>query len=719
MKRIRAGFLLFVWLGQFASPLAFARNSTGKAEQPTNLDPAKAAEVAARAAAVPPAQVDVDSEALCGAKPPAGTDQTDQLKKIEKDMPPVQNQNRADWCYAFSASDILDYQIHMTKVRTGAPEPYSDANMVSPIDMVSAQRLYLDQHSNVPVANPGELNTSRGGASFDVFLGVQNLGGKVRSMAQIPFQPLDLNSDRAQKLAADFMKEYPDLQAAHVEDFNQLTGCYSPSDLFRTEPAFKKMLYGFRPMNEWLYQGATQGGDLSADGKILDHYQDLALAKGAPDLQIPPIVPNDFWTTSTSKFLGKIHEVLSTGQPMSTPVCVHDIEKDKNEKDPCGSHVMTIVGSGYVDGVCKIRLRNSWGKGWRDGGYTTLSVEEYLQAAKDQAKVGATDGTENLVLTWLTDEDPNAPAPVAGKRQKVENDNSVFLGTIVKTTRNDEPVHADGTYPSTLKYWTGTFSSKVSSRQETSENGLLVHVENAESKDDGGLNRVFSGDVTQTVHAGPWNFKTGVSKYDDGSSITYVDGKSSVFSNNAIWNPDKGTHFTGTAADGSPKDGTLIYKDGSSVRYDGGVRVEYKGAIWNQTTGSRLTGTITPDNKVIDGTVTFPDGGTIVSKAGAEVQYDNAIWNNINQTRFTGEVRNDSFYTGSLKYPDGSEQVYKDGKRDVGTFFGKDGAAFHYSGGMIDSVTNVVLFSGEKFTGKVYGKPDGTFTTTPPAPKTD
>ena len=50
----------------------------------------------------------------------------------------------------------------------------------------------------------------------------------------------------------------------------------------------------------------------------------------------------------------------------------------------CGPHQMTVVGSGYIttpEGkACTVRLRNSWGANWEDGGYINVPVEEFLNA---------------------------------------------------------------------------------------------------------------------------------------------------------------------------------------------------------------------------------------------------------------------------------------------------------------------------------------------------
>ena len=74
-----------------------------------------------------------------------------------------------------------------------------------------------------------------------------------------------------------------------------------------------------------------------------------------------------------------------------------------------------------------VRLRNSWGAHWGDAGYITSSAENFLRWQQN-ASAGMRG---QILLTWIGDE-PASPVPsaVAGKMVRIEDDISVFTGSM-------------------------------------------------------------------------------------------------------------------------------------------------------------------------------------------------------------------------------------------------------------------------------------------------
>jgi hypothetical protein len=70
------------------------------------------------------------------------------------------------------------------------------------------------------------------------------------------------------------------------------------------------------------------------------------------------------------------------------------------------------VGAGYVGNSCVLRIRNSWGTKWEDGGYLNVPVERLVKSLR----------TDETNLTWITPESSGENAgtdPLYGRKASV------------------------------------------------------------------------------------------------------------------------------------------------------------------------------------------------------------------------------------------------------------------------------------------------------------
>jgi hypothetical protein len=443
-------------------------------------------------AAASPEELD---QALCGPKRQA--DEPDKLASLQPELPPVLDQAPTSWCYAFAATDVLNYYIHRT-----SGTPYDDAHMLSPIDAVAAQRYYDDQyHLGILEDPPGHLSVGSGGNPYDVYIGVQELPA-MRSVAQVPFT----SSGGGDPVIKILVKQIKQGEKREEEEGGD------PAEI-------SKEIKTFRIVNGTLYSAALEKQWTDPKGETLDHYHELIETLAGPaDLKIPPFTVEIFKTEDQVKYLGKIRENLASGYPMNVSVTTTDVfpELMKHGRKPGGEHVMTVVGAGYEGGSCTVRLRNSWGVKSKHGspgkGYADLPVSQFLAAIGDYSILK--NKTAGYKIEWISPPDAQVPGGLAGKLQRLvgyQGDGTEFYGRSIQ--------HIKDTHKLKFSYVEGTHRAKDGSLK-IYENGELRRVERLPASK-GGL---FTGEVTEretTPDHYRITYVRGVIEYPDGSRVTY------------------------------------------------------------------------------------------------------------------------------------------------------------------------------------------------------
>ena len=120
--------------------------------------------------------MDEMEQVLCGERPLEDREERalrERAKRLEREMPPVQNQRPAEWCYAFVAADALSYHHYLNDGR-GREDFYRNSALVSPMDAVGTAVQYRDERSRYPLQSRGRVDTREGGDVEYVLRGVQH-----------------------------------------------------------------------------------------------------------------------------------------------------------------------------------------------------------------------------------------------------------------------------------------------------------------------------------------------------------------------------------------------------------------------------------------------------------------------------------------------------------------------------------------------------------------
>lgn len=333
------------------------------------------------------------SEALCG-KPNSQNNGPDSpsMKSIEKNMPPVHHQQSAGWCYAVSACDILNYNNHLaSKTKRQA---YSAKNEISVIDAVAKKNEWEDSHTDPRPVDFGKIDIKQGGDAFSFLTAMQEVK-KVRSQEQLPiasFEPENRHRNQTLRNALSHFGLGPDAN-----------GCD-----FLQSPA--KELY---QLNRALAQKAANGGNLKQASTVIENYPEYAKNFGNPEIDIPAIVPHLLDTLSAELFLTQIKSVIDKKQPVLISPCANKL---LDLGPGCGGHQMTVVGTAYIDTpegpTCTVRLRNTWGANWKDGGYINIPLDKFMSSFEPRTPYRAvwaetsTNGETNSSVRTYTNGPP-------------------------------------------------------------------------------------------------------------------------------------------------------------------------------------------------------------------------------------------------------------------------------------------------------------------------
>ena len=300
------------------------------------------------------AEVSDYDETLCGPRPPARmTEEQEKAENqriygIQKRLPPVANQHPSSWCYAYSSADLLNF--HLGSGST-------PSRQVSPLDLVAKERAYLERHATEGVLNSGLIHMDIGGNAMKLLIATQD-EPKVRSIEQVPVDSLDIEPQKARAKVRRMVAEFEKLGGSKKHDVI-LMG--EPCNRAMVEDhALGKNLNGILMVSEKIFDEATKIGAVAADGHAILRYPEVVKGLGPPAISIPPMVVHQFQSQEPTKVLAQTARVLATQRPLSVGICAAEIEpKIATAQDPCGAHAVTIVGAGYSDGKCYLRIRNS------------------------------------------------------------------------------------------------------------------------------------------------------------------------------------------------------------------------------------------------------------------------------------------------------------------------------------------------------------------------
>ena len=336
---------------------------------------------------------------LCGTRPEtlqAEKIQRENAQRLENLMPPVSDQSRASWCYAFASTDLINFH-HLQELAADPELFYNQENMVSPIDAVYLHNHYMEKYATSDLNL--SLDLKRGGTALDLLLGLQDNDYRIRSLEQISFDSLNEKNETAQTLLGDLIDHYKEVHGSDCPTYYSVGGLKCPSPLFNS-PEFQEQLYSFSLINKWLYDHAEEQGLLNEPHQ-LDHYHLIAQLKGEEDLQIPPFQINQFYDTDEQRFLSELKNTLNPasgeiGHPVQLAVCTDDFE---NIGETCSHHSVVVTGAYYLDGQCVVRIKNSYGPDWEDHGYITITADHFMEMQRHR-KNTSSGGTFSMV--WLT-----------------------------------------------------------------------------------------------------------------------------------------------------------------------------------------------------------------------------------------------------------------------------------------------------------------------------
>ena len=367
---------------------------------------------------------------LCGERP-SNQEAEEKAKyrgrELERNLPPVQEQEPASWCYAFVSIDALNYHNYL-KSNLKKDIFYQESNMISPIDAVGIGVNYLEKRADYPLKNPGRISTESGGSPEHILRGFQYAHYLARSQSQLPFHALNHHNEYAKKLVEKLAQEYKQKNVEGNRSGYMIAGSYCPKDLYH-RPEFIKKIEGFETVNNWLYQIA-HANNLLEDESTISHYQDIVKNKGKKDIVISPYLIHKYAGNNHLRYLTKIKEVLNPpkgpARPVAIELCGEDLKSKASSRafgrEQCTFHGVGLVGAYYENGRCIARIRNSWGDDWADGGYINLSVEELLESVNKRNRYGELEN--KYMATWISNDSSTYP------RSRSISDTQEFLGAI-------------------------------------------------------------------------------------------------------------------------------------------------------------------------------------------------------------------------------------------------------------------------------------------------
>lgn len=361
------------------------------------------------------ASVQAYEENVCGERPHAMVEKElrEEARFIEVLMPPIQDQSLAEWCYGFVTADMVNfhnfvnYHLHYRGDPDDAMTPdqyFNERRLLSPVDAVGAHVTHQQSNATYPIGatERGRISTREGGNQATSLRGLQELGFRGRSEAQLPFHTLKDNSDHVSAFIEELLEEFGAGNRSYSH-YYKIGGVRCPVAIC-DQPRFRKRLESLRVINPQLYADARRSGDLLNDYS-LSNYQALVSARHGPrDLKIAPFKVMTYLGSDRARAAQMIQQALypedGIGRPISVSVCANSIEPDYTD-EPCGSHALLLTGAYYENGVCTVRLRNSWGEDWGDQGYLSMALTELFEMLEYQSRFS--QRRDRYHFTWIED----------------------------------------------------------------------------------------------------------------------------------------------------------------------------------------------------------------------------------------------------------------------------------------------------------------------------
>ncbi len=390
-----------------------------------------------------------EDHAICGEKPTNPALEKEMLEKarfLERTMPPISNQNPASWCYAFAATDALNYHNYLqTNQQTKAitySEFYQDKNMISPIEVVHAHNSYRRKNTPTNTEPEGHIDMKVGGNATYAYSGIQMFNFEMRSREQINFNALEKSDPKTRARLQNIVKKYKEKngQKQELKNYTYI-GVTCPASLYESQ-SFKKQLEGFEQINEWVSKTA-EANNLRVNNYSINNYTGISQLKGQKDINVFPFVANDFAGNLKINYLKKMRTVLypalnisKYGSPATVGLCAYDIESkataNDSSSDNCGAHVVNVVGAFYENGKCMIRIRNTWGADWNGDGHKSLPLDTFLKAVENRNK----NLTNKYQLSWLTPDKKYSQDKIL-KASMCDDTGITTLGTITRTFKSN------------------------------------------------------------------------------------------------------------------------------------------------------------------------------------------------------------------------------------------------------------------------------------------
>jgi hypothetical protein len=294
-------------------------------------------------------------EALCGPPPALARTapeeiraQESELRRIEREMPPVTDQGKTDWCFAHVAAGLLEHFLHQ---KTGLA--YDSRTLVSPVDLAEEGSFYLGQNAVGKTSSPGSADYNGKQDPIDVLLCVQGRGA-VRSLSQLLSFVSD--EDAAERALARSLAE----EQRQARRQRQTNAAALGETALGSNPSVVNLRFNWEVLRGWVQ------GDFSR--AVLQNYEQIISVAGTPDLRMPPFVINRYTTRDPVKAASRIRQLLQSGEPVALFFRGRDVPGDWQAFDPGETHIMTIVGAGYVGnrppGPAQKFLEHKLG-GWR------------------------------------------------------------------------------------------------------------------------------------------------------------------------------------------------------------------------------------------------------------------------------------------------------------------------------------------------------------------
>ncbi|MBF0298379.1 MAG: hypothetical protein HQK51_06645 [Oligoflexia bacterium] len=355
--------------------------------------------------------------AICGPKPNSSdvqllTKNSATLNEIRSLMPPVRSQERTSWCQAFSTSALLSYHNNRAKYdklpknSQGKPDEdkvnqlqraiSDESSIVSPIAVAFAAKKYEAELSDdktddkIPVRQVDFMDA----ADVIKSLGqIQNNDFKIKSEKEIHFSPTNekLTTKQRMILKNALIKIFSDIPRSEAETKaeeklqtleNKLGDRCSFNSILKQERALMGLINDSTQIlarTPSLLRGREEDISIEKDksGKVtsvkipLDLIEETKVAKisGGSITIDPHFTVDHFYSENLLDYLKHLRENLIKKIPSKISICetkrahimVNGIIPEINTPEDCGHHAVVVVGAGWLDNVCVVDIRNSYG----------------------------------------------------------------------------------------------------------------------------------------------------------------------------------------------------------------------------------------------------------------------------------------------------------------------------------------------------------------------